>query len=77
LTSNGGIPRSGKVYYGRHRRESITVRFDGRSAPQGGLRAVQAALPDCRVVVMPGQRHAAMDTATELFTGEVLAFLEG
>ena len=38
--------------------------------------AVQSALPDCRIVVMPGQRHAAMDTATELFTAEVLGFLE-
>jgi len=25
---------------------------------------------------MPGQRHAAMDTATDLFTAEVLSFLE-
>jgi pimeloyl-ACP methyl ester carboxylesterase len=39
--------------------------------------AVRAALPDCRVVVMPGQRHVAMDTATELFTAEVLSFLRG
>jgi pimeloyl-ACP methyl ester carboxylesterase len=38
--------------------------------------AMRAALPDCRVVVMPGQRHAAMDTGTELFTAEVLRFLE-
>jgi pimeloyl-ACP methyl ester carboxylesterase len=38
--------------------------------------AVRAALPDCRTVVMPGQRHAAMDTGTELFTTEVLRFLE-
>ena len=38
--------------------------------------AVAEALPDCRVVVMPGQGHAAMDTATELFTAEVLSFLE-
>ena len=38
--------------------------------------AVRAALPDCRVVVMPGQRHAAMDTGTDLFTAEVLKFLE-
>jgi pimeloyl-ACP methyl ester carboxylesterase len=38
--------------------------------------AVQAAVPDCRTVVMPGQRHAAMDTGTELFTTEVLRFLE-
>jgi len=37
--------------------------------------AVHAALPDCRVVVMQGQRHAAMDTGTELFTTEVLTFL--
>jgi pimeloyl-ACP methyl ester carboxylesterase len=39
--------------------------------------ALRAALPDCRVAVMPGQRHAAMDTATDLFTAEVLSFLEG
>jgi pimeloyl-ACP methyl ester carboxylesterase len=38
--------------------------------------AVAAALPDCRVVVMPGQRHAAMDTGTARFTAEVTAFLE-
>jgi pimeloyl-ACP methyl ester carboxylesterase len=37
--------------------------------------ALEAALPDCRVVVMPGQRHAAMDTGTELFVTEVLSFL--
>jgi pimeloyl-ACP methyl ester carboxylesterase len=38
--------------------------------------ALRTALPDCRVVVMSGQRHAAMDTATDLFTAEVLSFLE-
>jgi pimeloyl-ACP methyl ester carboxylesterase len=38
--------------------------------------ALREALPDCRVVVMPGQRHAAMDTGTELFTAEVLSFLD-
>jgi pimeloyl-ACP methyl ester carboxylesterase len=38
--------------------------------------ALRATLPDCRVVVMPGQRHAAMDTGTDLFTAEVLGFLE-
>lgn len=37
--------------------------------------AVREALPDCRVAVMPGQRHAAMDTGADLFTGEVLSFL--
>ena len=38
--------------------------------------ALRGALPDCQVAVMPGQRHAAMDTATGLFTAEVLSFLE-
>jgi pimeloyl-ACP methyl ester carboxylesterase len=64
-------------------------RFRGLDAPtlflQGGDspapfkaagEALGAALPDCRVVVMPGQRHAAMDTGTDLFTSEVLSFLE-
>lgn len=37
--------------------------------------AVLDALQDCRLVVMPGQRHAAMDTATDVFTSEVLRFL--
>jgi pimeloyl-ACP methyl ester carboxylesterase len=36
---------------------------------------VQAALPDARTVVMPGQQHTAMDTNPALFTKEVLAFL--
>jgi pimeloyl-ACP methyl ester carboxylesterase len=38
--------------------------------------ALREALPNCRITVMPGQGHAAMDTATELFTSEVLSFLE-
>jgi pimeloyl-ACP methyl ester carboxylesterase len=38
--------------------------------------ALGAALPDCRVVVMPGQTHAAIDTGTELFVSEVLSFLD-
>lgn len=38
--------------------------------------AMSSALPDCSVVVMPGQGHAAMDTATDLFTAEVIRFLE-
>lgn len=46
------------------------------SAPfKAANEAVRAALSDCRVAVMPGQRHAAMDTGTELFTTEVLGFL--
>ena len=37
--------------------------------------AVEEALSDCRIVVMAGQGHAAMDTASELFTTEVIRFL--
>jgi pimeloyl-ACP methyl ester carboxylesterase len=39
--------------------------------------AVDGALPDSRIVVMPGQEHIAMYTAPELFLHEVLAFLIG
>ena len=38
--------------------------------------ALRAALPSSQVVVMPGQRHTAMDTATSLFASEVLRFLQ-
>ena len=38
-------------------------------------KAVAEALPNSRIVVMPGQGHVAMDTGTELFTTEVLRFL--
>ena len=38
--------------------------------------AVDGALPDCRIVVMTGHGHAAMDTGTELFTTEVLRCVE-
>jgi len=38
--------------------------------------ALNSAMPNSRVVVLPGQGHAAMDTAPELFVREVEAFLE-
>ena len=40
-------------------------------------KAVAQALPSSRILVLPGQGHVAMDTATDLFTTEVLRFLEG
>jgi pimeloyl-ACP methyl ester carboxylesterase len=39
------------------------------------IEIVDAALPDSRVVIMPGQQHIAMDTNPELFVREVLRFL--
>jgi pimeloyl-ACP methyl ester carboxylesterase len=55
-----------------------TLFLEGGDSPdpfKAAGEAVRAALPDCRVVVMPGQRHAAMDTGTDLFNREVLGFL--
>ncbi len=42
---------------------------------KAGIEAVHAALPESRVVVMPGQQHTAMNTAPELFIREVFQFL--
>lgn len=36
---------------------------------------VHSALPDSRMVVLPGQQHVAMNTAAELFTSTLLTFL--
>jgi pimeloyl-ACP methyl ester carboxylesterase len=42
---------------------------------KAGIEVVHAALPDSQVHVMPGQQHAAINTAPELFTREVYEFL--
>ena len=39
------------------------------------LERVQAAVPQSELVVLPGQQHAAIDMAPELFAREVIAFL--
>jgi pimeloyl-ACP methyl ester carboxylesterase len=55
-----------------------TLVLEGGDSPapfREAREAIDAALSDCQVVVMPGQRHAAMDTGTQLFTDELLAFL--
>ena len=55
-----------------------TLLLSGGSSPAAFRKAAEAAneaLPDSRIVVMPGQGHAAMDTGTDLFTAEVLHFL--
>jgi pimeloyl-ACP methyl ester carboxylesterase len=39
------------------------------------IEALAAALSHSQVVVLPGQRHAAMDTAPQLFVNEVVRFL--
>jgi pimeloyl-ACP methyl ester carboxylesterase len=45
------------------------------SFSKAAIEAVNRALPNSRIVVLPGQQHIAMDTAPDLFVREVLAFL--
>lgn len=55
-----------------------TLLLSGGDSPaflKAADKAVDETLPDSRIVVMPGQGHAAMDTGTDLFTAEVLRFL--
>jgi pimeloyl-ACP methyl ester carboxylesterase len=55
-----------------------TMLLSGGDSPAALKKAaedVAETLPDSRMVVMPGQGHAAMDTGTDLFTTEVLRFL--
>jgi pimeloyl-ACP methyl ester carboxylesterase len=55
-----------------------TLLLEGGDSPsffKSAIAAVHDALPDSRVVVLPGQQHAAMNTAPELFLREVLGFL--
>jgi pimeloyl-ACP methyl ester carboxylesterase len=56
-----------------------TLLLSGGASPPAFAEAialVHGALPDSRVAVMPGQRHVAIDTGTDLFLAEVLSFLE-
>ena len=57
-----------------------TMLLLGGASPQSfkdAVDVVDTALPDSRIVDLPGQHHNAMDTAPELFVDEVLAFLRG
>ena len=57
-----------------------TLLLTGSDSPatfEEAEKVVVEALPNCRIVVMAGQGHVAMDTGTELFTTEVLLFLKG
>ena len=53
------------------------VLLGGASPPlmHRATHAAAAALPNARVVVLPGQGHVAMDSATEFFVDEVVRFL--
>jgi pimeloyl-ACP methyl ester carboxylesterase len=50
---------------------------DSPSFFKSAVEAVNGALPNSRIVVLSGQQHIAIDTAPDLFSQEVLAFLTG
>lgn len=54
----------------------LLVGGDSPSRELENARGVAEALPDARVVILPGQQHAAMYAAPDLFVGEVARFLE-
>jgi pimeloyl-ACP methyl ester carboxylesterase len=56
-----------------------TLLLVGGDSPAGELEnanGVSDGLPDARVVILPGQRHTAMIMAPEVFSNEVVQFLE-
>lgn len=54
----------------------LLVGGDSPLREQTNARGVADALPDARVVALPGQQHAAMHSAPDLFVREVVWFLE-
>ncbi len=55
-----------------------TLLLLGEDSPpfyRNAIEVLRRSLLDSRIVVMPGQRHAAMETAPELFSREVIKFL--
>jgi pimeloyl-ACP methyl ester carboxylesterase len=55
-----------------------TLLLLGETSPElfaAPVRALEAALPDSRVSVLPGQGHVAMTTAPDLLLGDILRFL--
>lgn len=62
----------------RHMRTPTLLLVGGASPPREleNAKGVADALPDARVVSLPGQQHAAMYTAPEVFMSAVVQFLE-
>jgi pimeloyl-ACP methyl ester carboxylesterase len=54
----------------------LLVGGDSPLREQSNARGVAEALPDARVVALPGQQHAAMYSAPEAFVREVVRFLD-
>lgn len=54
----------------------LPVGEDSPALELENARTVAEALPQARVVVLPGQQHLAMYTAPEMFVSEIVRFLE-
>ena len=48
---------------------------DSPATQKAAAEALGATLPDCRIVMLPGEGHLAHRTAPELFAREVVRFL--
>jgi pimeloyl-ACP methyl ester carboxylesterase len=48
---------------------------DSPALYRDSIEAIHSALPDSRLVILPGQQHIAINTAPDLFAREVLTFL--
>jgi pimeloyl-ACP methyl ester carboxylesterase len=42
---------------------------------RAAIETLKKSILNSRIAIMPGQRHAAMDTAPELFLSKVIGFL--
>jgi pimeloyl-ACP methyl ester carboxylesterase len=80
------LPRELRAHEGYHfsaerfKKLSIpTLLLLGGDSPaffRAAIETLAAALPNSNVVIMPDQQHIAIDTAPEVFAGEVVAFLD-
>lgn len=60
------------------RMETATLLLLGGNSPpfyKDAINVLKTALPKSRIDIMPGQQHAAMNTAPELFLSEIMRFL--
>jgi pimeloyl-ACP methyl ester carboxylesterase len=58
--------------------ETPTLLLLGGDSPsffRAAIEALKKSILNSRIAIIPGQRHAAMDTAPELFLSEVIGFL--
>ena len=59
--------------------DTPTLLLVGGESPahfRDAVKAVHAAIPSAHVAVLPGQQHAAMNTAPEIFLRQVIGFLQ-